>query len=695
MSMRWWRFASPLSNSRAAARVSRRATVVAVVIAVVSCGGGDPTIPITPPIKLSSIVVDGGSREVERGSISTVTAIARDTATKIVSVPVAWSSTVDSIITFARDGQMIAGDTGVAVISASALGVTSAGVAIHVVWKGAAKTAAVQFTPPNAVTPGILLADSIRVAVMTLQGAPAAGSRVSFAVTAGGGTISPAGPKLVTVGANGIAAAKWTLGTTAGKNTVTATVVGADSLRVPWVTDSPVSFSITSFAALKVVLGDGQTGSVLAALPVAPSVRLVDSLGAPRAGIPVTFSPTNNGRVANVVASTTVDGVASPGSWTLGDATGDQQLIVTVEAAKLSLHSTATGSTVRFSAVQVATSQTSTCATTADQFVSCMGPVPWVGTGDTTKGQTSPTLTKGGIHMTSLVGGPSHFCGIANPDLSIYCWGVNALVDTTNAFAPNGGSISTLAPTRLQSNIAWLQVTSGGQHNCALANDKTAYCWGVDTTGQLGDNAIVRHLSPRPVAGGFKFNALAAGASHECGINLEAALFCWGLNASGQIGDATTVNRLAPTAVPGAHQWTAIGAGANWTCGLADAGASFCWGAGTGRNTPVAYTGIPSFAQLSVGAAHACALTSDGIAYCWGDNSSGQLGDSTTTSRDTPQPVTTTLRFASVSAGVQHTCAITTDGFVACWGRNQFGELGIDTPLVQVTPRFIVLGVKP
>ncbi|MEP6492895.1 MAG: hypothetical protein ABJF01_09470 [bacterium] len=691
MSLRWRQFASPLPVNSTVASVC---ALAATVMVMVSCGG-DVTPPVNPTVKLSSIVIDGGTREVERGSISNVTATARDTGAKVVSVPVVWSSTVDSIITFARDGQMIAGDTGVAVISASALGIVSAGVQVHVAWKGAAKAAAVQFTPPNAVTPGIVLSDSIHLLVTTLSGGPAVGSRVSFAVTAGGGSVSPAGPKLVTVAANGVASAKWTLGAAAGKNSLTATVVGDDSLRVSWVSNNPVTFSVSSYAALKVVQGDAQTGSVLAALPIAPSVRLVDSLGAPRAGIPVTFSPTGNGRVANIVASTTVDGVASPGIWTLGDASGDQQLIVSVEAAKILLHSTATGSTVRFSAAQVGTSQTSTCAVTLDQFVSCMGPPPWVGTGDTVKAQSSPTLTKGGIHMASVIGGSSHFCGIGTTDLAIYCWGINALTDTTNAFAENGASLATLAPARLQGNLAWLQVTPGAQHNCALANDHTAYCWGIDTTGQLGDNAVVRHLAPKPVAGGFKFNALAAGSSHECGINLQAAAFCWGLNASAQIGDGTTTNRLAPTAVLGTHQWTAIGAGANWTCGLADAGLAFCWGAGTGRTTPSPYTGVPNFAQLSVGAAHACALTADGTAYCWGDNSSGQLGDSTTTSRDIPQPVTTTARFASISAGIQHTCAITTDGFLACWGRNQLGELGFDTPLVQLTPRFVVLGVKP
>jgi hypothetical protein len=651
-----------------------------------SCGG-DIAKPPTNDIPLASIVIDGGPRALEIGSVITFTATARDTAGKVISVPLAWRSSVDSIATFARDGKLTANDTGRTIVTASALGVTSGGVEVLVVWQGPANVAALRFNPPNAISPGTDLGDSIRVVLTNTAGGLVAG-KVVFAVTAGGGTVSPAKPAIVNA-TQAVAAAKWVLGPTAGVNTVTATVVGDDSLPNTRVKGNPVTFTVRSYAALTVVAGDGQTASVLSALPTAPSVRLVDSAGKPRAGIPITFAATGNGRVAKTVASTSVDGVASPGVWTLGDAAGDQQLIATVESAKIILHATATGSTVQFAAVAVATTQAATCALTNDQFVSCFGQPPQIGSGDTLKTST-PTLTKGGVHLTSVVGASSgaHFCG-TDPLLSVYCWGLNALVDTT------GVVVNMASPTKLPSNIAWLQVTPGGQHNCALASDKTAYCWGFDTTGQLGDNRTARRFVPEPVVGGFKFAALAAGGSHECGITTDAALFCWGLNSNGQLGDGTSTNRLTPTAVSGSLKFKSIGAGGGWTCGLIDTGVAHCWGAGTGKAVPAPYAGAPVFASLSVGSAHACALTPDGTAYCWGDNSAGQLGDNTTTSRDAPTAVATTLHFASISAGFQHTCGITVEGLVACWGRDSAGEVGLSTPFDQLTPRFVVLGVKP
>jgi alpha-tubulin suppressor-like RCC1 family protein len=666
-----------------------------VVLATANCGS-DVTPPDDNPIKIASIVINGGPITMERGTTVTVTATVRDTAQRVLTnVPLVWRSTVDTVATFSRDNKLVANLPGRTVITASALGVTSGPVDVNVVWLGAATVAAIGFNPPNAISPGAELPDSIRVVVRRTDGSPAVNARVVFAVTEGGGKVSPVG--LVTVGQAGTAAAKWTTGTTEGKNTVTATVVGLDSAPLSYVTPvNPVSFSLKAYNALTIVQGDNQSGNVLAPLATPPIIKLVDSAGKPRAGIPVTFAASHNGRVANSAASTASDGIASPGVWTLGDFEGEQQLVVTVEAAKITLKATATGSTVRFSATLLALAQSATCAVTADQFISCMGQPPQTATADSTKTVSTPTLTKGGIKLTSIAGGGAHFCG-TSADLSIYCWGINALVDTLNAFSPGGGAIATYEPTRLQSNIAWVQVTPGNQHNCALANDRSAYCWGIDTSGQLGDNQTARRLVPQPVVGGFKFTTLAAGASHECGVTTTTlAAFCWGLNQNGQLGDGTAANRLTPTAVSGGLRWKAIGAGAAWTCGLIEDGSAYCWGAGTNSQVPVAYATQPAkFKTLSVGTAHACGLSDDGTAYCWGDNSSGQLGDSTTVTRATPTAVATAMKFTAINAGQQQTCGITTDLLVACWGRNTVGEIGLNTPLVQVTPRFVVVGVKP
>ena len=70
------------------------------------------------------------------------------------------------------------------------------------------------------------LAAAIVVQVNDQSGTPMANVAVGFAVTLGGGLVAAS----VTTGSDGRASANWLLGTTAGTNTVTATVTSAPSL---------------------------------------------------------------------------------------------------------------------------------------------------------------------------------------------------------------------------------------------------------------------------------------------------------------------------------------------------------------------------------------------------------------------------------------------------------------------------------
>jgi alpha-tubulin suppressor-like RCC1 family protein len=140
-----------------------------------------------------------------------------------------------------------------------------------------------------------------------------------------------------------------------------------------------------------------------------------------------------------------------------------------------------------------------------------------------------------------------------------------------------------------------------------------------------------------------------------------------------------------------------ISGGGAHTCAVLAGGAARCWGSNstgqlgdnstTDRLIPVAVTGLASgVSAIAAGGQHTCAVVGGGV-KCWGANSSGQLGDGTTTRRLTPVDVSgLTSGVTAISAGAAHTCALTTGGGVKCWGFNSNGQLGDNSTSNRPTP---------
>lgn len=143
------------------------------------------------------------------------------------------------------------------------------------------------------------------------NGLPVSHVTVTFAVTGGGGTVANA---TVRTGDDGLASTTWTLGTSAGANTVTATVAGLPA----------VTFTATGTVPthLQAVSGDGQTGIVGTALAQPLVVNVFDDARMPLAGIPVTFTVVEGGgSLGTPTVVSDANGVAST-TWTLGPTAG-------------------------------------------------------------------------------------------------------------------------------------------------------------------------------------------------------------------------------------------------------------------------------------------------------------------------------------------------------------------------------------
>jgi alpha-tubulin suppressor-like RCC1 family protein len=199
------------------------------------------------------------------------------------------------------------------------------------------------------------------------------------------------------------------------------------------------------------------------------------------------------------------------------------------------------------------------------------------------------------------------------------------------------------------------------------------------------------------IGGRLRFTSVSAGQDFTCGVTPLRTAYCWGRNVAGALGNGTTTNSTTPVAVslPVGVLLDSVSAGQDHACGVSSTGAVYCWGGndlgqlGTGNTNPqttpqlVSVTPAAIFTQVAAAAHFTCAVTTTNLILCWGLNFQGQLGNATNVGTKTPNPSPLEViggPFRAVSATQGHACGLINgsgqDGFVACWGLNDQGQLG-------------------
>lgn len=235
-----------------------------------------------------------------------------------------------------------------------------------------------------------------------------------------------------------------------------------------------------------------------------------------------------------------------------------------------------------------------TCGISEDGSAYCWGRGVdgQLGTGTAPLAADAPAAVASAIEFQAISAGGRHSCGIAGSG-EAYCWGAN---DVAQLGIGTDG-VPELVPVRVATGHRFNDIAAGFGHTCAVSTTGIALCWGENRHGELGNSTIGQpdqpgaHAPARVTSFGAEvYVSISAGRFYSCGLLSQGQVMCWGLNSSGQLGNAGTGEHTVRQLVhvePGrtfrwdAGQFTGVDAGGSThACGVTIDGTALCWGHG-------------------------------------------------------------------------------------------------------------------
>jgi hypothetical protein len=194
-------------------------------------------------------------------------------------------------------------------------------------------------------------------------------------------------------------------------------------------------------------------------------------------------------------------------------------------------------------AASVATGKHHACALLRSGTVACWGAADHGEIGEVVDGGVATPQLVTGLVATQITAGEVSTCAITSAG-GVACWGGNQGGQLGRGDSDAAAIDPTPQPVSLPTGTTALQIAGAVGSTCALLSDRTVWCWGDNAYGELGTGSAVPGFSPRPapVQGLVNVVSIASGPGGwtTCALLQNGSARCWGVNSADQLGVDTS-----------------------------------------------------------------------------------------------------------------------------------------------------------